>query len=113
MAYASGVDKPEGDALKIDGVFDGIAGGALNVAHDGTVFAQERIEECGFSNVWSTDDGNGNTVFQSVAGVERVGQTLYVSFNLKGELEKFGAVGKLQILMIGEVEFQFQEGSEP
>ena len=36
VADACGVDESEGDAAKLDGVFDGIAGGALNVADDGS-----------------------------------------------------------------------------
>ena len=45
LAYAGRVDKTEGDTAKVDGVFDNIAGGAMNVAHDGLFFVQQGIEK--------------------------------------------------------------------
>lgn len=46
VADACGVDESEGDASQLDAVFDGIAGGALDVAYDGTFFTNKGIEEC-------------------------------------------------------------------
>ena len=39
FAKSGGVDETEGDAVDVDGVFDGVASGAMNVADDGTVVA--------------------------------------------------------------------------
>lgn len=40
VADACGVDESECDATQLNGVFDGIAGGTLNVAHDGALFTK-------------------------------------------------------------------------
>ena len=45
VAYASCVDEAEGDASEVDGIFNGIAGGALYVADDGALFSEEGVEE--------------------------------------------------------------------
>ena len=44
LADAGGVDEAEGDAVDVDGVFDGVARGAVNVADDGTVVSQKTVE---------------------------------------------------------------------
>lgn len=45
VADACGVNEAEGDAIELNGVFDGIAGSALYVTDDGALFAEESIEE--------------------------------------------------------------------
>lgn len=44
FAYAGGVDEAEGDALQYDGVFDDVAGGAVNVGDEGAVFLDQAVE---------------------------------------------------------------------
>ena len=46
VADASGVDESKGNASEIDGVLNGIAGGALNLADDGPFFAKQGVKEC-------------------------------------------------------------------
>ena len=46
LANAGGVDESEGDALQVDVVFDGVAGGAVNIGNDGAVVFQQSVQEC-------------------------------------------------------------------
>ena len=43
FANAGGVDKAESDAFDVKGVFDDIAGGAMDVADDGSFFVEKGI----------------------------------------------------------------------
>ena len=112
MTDACGVDEAEGDAAELDGVFDGITSGALDVTDDGTFFAQQGIEERGFADIGCSDYGNGNAVLDGVASMEGVGKAGDVVINLLCQFQEFGTVGKFEVLMVGEVKFQFKERGE-
>ena len=44
LAYSGSIDDTEGEAMEVDGVFDDVACGAMDIAHDSTLFAHEGIE---------------------------------------------------------------------
>lgn len=73
---AGGVDESESDAIDLDGVFDGVACGALDVGDDGTFFTKEGIEKGGFADIGGTDDGNGDAVLEGLSSFERLGKLL-------------------------------------
>ena len=68
------VDQSEGDAVQCEHSFHGVAGGAGDVAHNGTVVVEQCIEECRLAHVGPSDDGDGDTLFQCIAEPERVKQ---------------------------------------
>ena len=65
LTDACGVDKTEGDIINIDGVFDGIAGGAMDVADDGAIFMKQAVEQGALAYVWCSDDGYGDAVLEA------------------------------------------------
>ena len=44
LTNTSCVDKTEGDTVDVDSVFDGVASSTMDVANDGTIIFQERIQ---------------------------------------------------------------------
>ena len=50
LTYTGGVDEAEGDATHIDRVFNDIARGAMDIAHDGALFAYEGIAKSAIKN---------------------------------------------------------------
>ena len=111
-AQAGSVDEAEERAAKIVGVLDDIAGGAMDVAHDGALVVEKGIEEGGFSRIGTAYDGHGEAIFEGIAGGEGVHQPRHHLFQVLGQMGQFGAVGKLQVFMVGEVEFEFEQGGE-
>lgn len=111
FAYAGGVDEAEGDALQHDGVFDDVAGGAVDVGDEGSIFFDQVIEQGRFAGVGLADDGGGYAVFDGVAEAERVGEALDDALDFAGEVGEFLAVGKFYLLF-AEVEFEFDERDE-
>lgn len=111
LADAGGVDEAEGDALQHDGVFDDVAGGAMDVGDEGAVFLDEAVEQGRFAGVGLADDGGGDAVFDGVAEAERVGEALDDALDFAGQVGEFLAVGKLYLLF-AEVEFEFDERYE-
>jgi hypothetical protein len=63
LAYAGSVDETEGDALDINRILNGVAGGAVNVGNDGTVFVEQTVEQGRFPYVGLANDGNRDTLF--------------------------------------------------
>ena len=57
---ACGIDDAEGDALKVEAFFDGVACGSWGGANDGAVEAEESIEEAGFAGVGTSTNGESN-----------------------------------------------------
>lgn len=53
LAQAGGIDQAERDAVNLDDFLNGVAGGAGGGADDGTLKAEEGIEQAAFANVWS------------------------------------------------------------
>ena len=105
VADACCVDESEGDAAQLDGVFDSIAGGTLNVADNGTFLTDKGIEEGRFADVWSTYDGDGNAVLEGITSVEGVGKMGDARIYLLSEFQQFGAVSKFEVFVVGEIKF--------
>ena len=70
LAYAGCVDETEGDALDVNRVLNGVAGGAVNVGNDGTVFMEQTVKQCRFADIRLADDGDGDALFQRLTGFE-------------------------------------------
>lgn len=111
-AHAGGVDEAEGESAEGDGVFDDVACGAADVADDGAFFAEQGVEEGGFAHVGLADDGDGEAVFDGVAGLEGVGEGTGFVFGFFDELPELCAVGKLEFFVVAEVEFELHEGGD-
>ena len=70
LADAGGVYETEGDAVYLYGVFNEVACGTLNVRNDSTLLMYECIHQSTLAYIGSADDGNGDAVFQGIAGAE-------------------------------------------
>ena len=66
-SQACGVDKTKGNAFDDNGVFDAVAGGAGDVAHDGFFFLQDGVEQRRLAYVGFADDGYRYSVFQHIS----------------------------------------------
>ena len=100
------IDEAERDATQVDGVFDHIAGRAVDVAHDGFLLVQQGIEQGGFAGIRLTDNRYRYTILDGIPYIERIGQTGDDLFNFIGYLGEFGTVGKLQFFVVAEVELE-------
>ena len=67
LAYAGGVDEAEEGAVDVEGVLDGVAGGAGDVRHDGAFVLEQRVQQSRFAHIRLADDGHGDAAFQHVA----------------------------------------------
>ena len=112
LTDAGSVDEAEGDAVDVYSVFYHIACGAVDVAHDGFVFIEQGVEQGGFAGVCLADDGHGDAVFQRIAQAEGVDEAGDGMLYLCGERDELGAVGKLQLLVVGKVQLQLDEGGD-
>ena len=109
MADAGGIDEAESDVAKLDAVLDGVARGSLNVADDGAIFAKEGVEQGALAYVWCSDDGYGDAVFQGVTNLEGLCEASDVGIDGLRELQEFRAVGKFEVFVVAEVEFEFEQ----
>ena len=105
------VDEAEEVVAQVQGLLDGVAGGAWHVADDGAVVAQQGVEQRGFAGVGGADDGHGDAAHDCVAGAKTLEQALDLVPCLSGELCEQGAVGELEVFF-GEVEFEFEQGGD-
>ena len=69
LTYASGIDKAKGDALDVNSVLDGVAGGAMYVRNDSPVVFEQCVEECRLSHIGLAHNGYGDTLFDGFLGV--------------------------------------------
>ena len=67
LADAGSVDEAECESVDVDGVFDDVAGSAVDVGHDGAIVANEEVEEGGFTRIGFAYDGYRYAVFDGVA----------------------------------------------
>ena len=67
LTDACGIDETEGDTLQVDGVFDGVTGGAMYVGDDGAFLMKQPVEQSGFSYVGLADNGNGNALLDGLS----------------------------------------------
>ena len=112
VAYAGGVDEAEGDAAEGFGGFDGVARGAADAADDGALFVEQGVEEGGLAGVGLSDDADGDAAFQGVAEAEGGGEACDFRVDFVGEVLELAAVGKFEVFVVGEVEFEFEQRGE-
>ena len=89
-------------------LLNGVAGRAVHVAHQCPFFAHQHVQQRAFASVRFADDGHGNAAFQRVAQFETLAESPDVLRHLLGQLQQVRAVGKLDVLVVGEVQFQFE-----
>ena len=106
-AKTSGVDKAEGDTMDVDEVFDSVAGGAMNIADDGFLLTDKGVEEGALSDIGLSDYGHGDALFHCLTRSEGVGKTGEMAVDVKCQLPQLSTIGKLEFLVVAEVEFEF------
>jgi hypothetical protein len=58
MGIAAGIDDLKGTPVPFYGPVDTISGDAGLIGHDGSALSDQTIENCGFADVGTPDDGN-------------------------------------------------------
>ena len=66
------------------------------------------IEKSALSYVGVANYGYGDAILQGVAYLKGTGKREKTLMDIVGKCVEFGTVGKIQFLMVGEVELQFQ-----
>lgn len=111
VSDAGRVDEAEGDAMDEHRVLHRITRGAVDVADDSFVFVEQLIEQCAFAHIGLADDGHGNALFQRVSRQERVGEGRDAVIDMLCELDKLRSVSEFELLMVAEVQLQFEQRS--
>ena len=68
------VYEPEQDAVYVQGFFNSVAGGSVDIRDDGPVFSEKGIEQGAFACVGGSGNGYRDSVFDGIAQTERVDQ---------------------------------------
>jgi len=110
LAQAGGVDEAEEGAADVEHFFHRVARGAVNVAHNGALFAEQGVEQGGLAYVRFAHDGAGDAASNGIAKAEGVAESLHAPFGVGEQAQKFGAVGELEVFVVGKIEFQFEHG---
>ena len=84
----------------------------MDVAHDGTLLVQQGIEQGGFSGIGLTDNSHGDSILDGIAGTEGTHQSTDDLLDLGGYRLQLRTVGKLQFLVVAEVELQLHQRGE-
>lgn len=113
VAQSGRIDEAEGEAPDEGGLLDAVACGAVDVAHEGAVLADQVVEECRFAHIGLADDGHGNALLDGLADMVGPGQRGHVVLDAAGQGEELAAVGKDQVVVVGEVQFEFEQRGEP
>ena len=66
-------------------------------------------QTCLYIGLGLAHDGYRDALLQGVAGFEGVGEGGYLLLYFLGQGVELCAVGKLQVLMVAEIQFQFEE----
>lgn len=112
MMNTGGIYQSEQNAIDEEGILDRIAGGAADIAHNSPFLAQQGVEERGLTSIGCTNDSHRDTMTDGIAGAEGVGERTERINYLIGQATQLVSVGKLQFLVVGEVEFEFEQRSQ-
>ena len=108
IADASCIDEAELYAIDDSGILDEISCRTMYVAHNSLLLMQQMIEERALTHIGVANDSHGNAILKSIAHLKGTGKRKEALMDVIGKGVEFGTVGKLQLFMVGEVEFQFQ-----
>lgn len=109
---AGSVGQTDKDSAYGERIFDGVACRAADIADDSPFIAKQGIEQGGLTGIRCADNGNLHTLTDRVAGLEGVDERTDCRRSRTDYVNELAAVGKLQFLVVGEVEFEFEQGSE-
>ena len=103
------VDKAKLNTIDDERVFNQVACGAVNIAHDSFLFAEKCIQQGRFAGIRSPYYRYGDTVFDGVTHAETANQFAQMLRDRLRQLPELTAVGKLQLLVVGKIEFKLDE----
>ncbi len=86
MTDSCRVDEPKRYASYVHGVFDHVARGAVNIAHDGFFFLEQQVEQRGFADVGLPDNGYRDAALDGITQLKRACQCINFLFNLDSKL---------------------------
>ena len=68
-AQAGGIKQPQCDPAQIDSFFNGIAGGAVHLAHNRAIKSEHAIEQTRFARVGRAENHNAKSLTQNSTGL--------------------------------------------
>ena len=108
LSQSCRIDEAEEVASDVHRVLDGVARGAVNIAHDGTLLAQQGIEQGTLAYVSRADNRHRNPTLDGIAEAIAVDELLELELDLVAEGKQFGTIGELHIFF-GEIQFQLHQ----
>ena len=111
MSDAGRVDEAEGDAMDEHRVLHRITRGAVDVADDSFVLMEQLVEQRALAHIGLADDGHGYAFFQCVARHEGMGEGRDTVIDMSCELDKLRPISEFELLMVAEVQLQFEQRS--
>ncbi len=110
LSDARGVDEAEKNPVKIDRLFDRVAGRPRDVGYYGPVLSQQGVQQSAFPGIGGTGYCRRHAVAYRISEAERIGERGDLCKGLCNESGKFIAVGELYIFF-AEIEFQLHQRS--
>ena len=111
LAQAGRVDQPELYPVDIQYFFDGVAGGAGNLGHDGALLIEQGVEQGAFAGIGPPGDDGGYTGFQGIAQREGLQQGVQISPDCPDQSFQILAIGELDVFF-AKIEFEFHQTGE-
>src|SRR5664279_3245838 len=111
LANAGGIDEMHGNAAERDGLGDEVASGSGNRGDDGAIALDESIEEAGFPDVGTSDDGEGQALMYDLAKGEA-----FLEFAER--FADFGDASECLLgrhhgdIVVGEIDSGFEHGDQ-
>ena len=110
LADAGCVNELEGNPLDIDIFLDDITGGPGNICHDGLVFSQEVVEEAGFADIWTANNGGGEALAQDFPPTGCPEQLFQQGLKFLGLFPQEGSGHLFHIIILGIVDIDLYLG---
>ena len=107
----AGVDDVEGNALDLDGLAQGVAGGAGDVGDDGPLLAGETVEQAGLADVGLTNEHHMQAIAQQAALAGAVEDGAQFGSNNLDALEGLGLDQKVHVL-VGKIEGRLDQHAQ-
>ena len=112
MPDARGVYEAEGQAMYLRGVFYDIARSAMHIADDGFLLVEQLVEQRALAHVGLSHDSHGNALLYGLSRGKGAGEPRDAPVYLCRQGQKLSPIGKLQFLVVAEVQLQLHEGGD-
>ena len=111
VAQPCGVDEAEEQSIDVHHLLHRVARRAVDVADDGTLLAEEGVEEGAFAHVGRARQRHGDTLLDGIAEAEALHEALDLRLQLLAQAQELAAVGEGDILL-AEVQLELHQGRQ-